>query len=170
MGQDRTVVLKFFAPKLMAKVVQSFDRTTTLIVSVCWGIVAFLAIAAIYTLMLSASARHAADDAMAAEPVLPKMVHNIMDIRNVQKVYERMQKRFPEIEFSVRGSNLMVASKDGARFRQWLMAMGYMDTISPEYHWSIQELCVGQCGSANQLMQAILAGDHITFEAPKSKQ
>jgi len=157
--------LKLFSPRMVAKAIQTFDRATTIVVSVCWGVAAFVMAAAVYTLMLSISVRHDADNALVAEPALPKVAHQPMDIRGAQKVFDRMQHRFSDINFSVRGKDLVVATTDGTKFHQWLMALSYVDTISPEFHWSISELCVGKCANV-ELMHAALTGDHVSFEAP----
>jgi hypothetical protein len=54
---------------------------------------------------------------------------------------------------------------NGSQFHEWLAAISYIDTISPELHWSFQEFCVGDCKNT-ELMHAILKGERISFEAP----
>jgi hypothetical protein len=166
MSVDSKFALKLLSPQMVIKAMQTFDRATTVVVSMCWGAAAFVMAAAIYTLMLSVSARHEADNALIAEPSLPKVIHQPMDIRGAQKVFDRMQRRFPDITFSVRGKDLLVASTDGTKFHQWLTALSYVDTISPEFHWSINEFCVGRCANM-EIMHAAMTGDHISFEVPE---
>ena len=159
--------LKLFSPKVMAKAVQTFDRATMVVVSTCWGAAGVMVAAAIYTLILSISARHAADNALIAEPNLPKIIHKPMDLRAGQKVYDHMQHRFSDINFTVHGQDILVSSTDGTKFRQWLTALSYMDTISPEFHWSITNLCVGKCPNT-ELMHAAVTGERISFENPQN--
>lgn len=167
MAMDSKLTFKLLSPRMMSKAMQTFDRATTVVVSACWGATAFIMAAAVYTLILSVSARHSADDALVAEPNLPKIIHKPMDIKSAQKVFDRMQHRFPDITFTVHGQDIVVASGDGGKFRQWLTALSYMDTISPEFHWSFQEFCVGRCTNM-ELMHAAVAGDRVSFEAPSA--
>ena len=168
MRLDSKLAVKIFSPKTMAKAMQTFDRATTVVVSVCWGAAAFMMAAAIYTLMLSVSTRHATDEALVAEPSLPKIIHKPIDLKSTQAVFERMQRRFPDISFSVQGQALVIDSADGAKFRQWLSALSYVDTIAPEFHWSLDDFCVGKCNHS-AVMHAKLMGDRITFEAADTK-
>ncbi|MDP9126781.1 MAG: hypothetical protein M3N08_00785 [Pseudomonadota bacterium] len=162
---DSKLLLKSLSPKMMSKAIAAFDRATVVVVSACWGAALAMMGIAVYTLVLSISARHATDTVMATEPTLPKVVHKPMDLKQIQAVFDRMGRRFPDITFSVHGQGLGVTSANGAKFHQWLTALSYVDTISPEYHWSIEEFCVGECVNA-ELMHAVLKGDRINFEAP----
>ncbi len=42
------------------------------------------------------------------------------------------------------------------------MALGYIDTISPQFHWGIQEFCVGNC-TVRDLMRVVLSGGKNFF-------
>jgi hypothetical protein len=169
MAFDTKLFLRTFSPKIMVKAVQSFDRATTVVVISCWGAALVAMIAAVYTLTLSVSAHHEVESALVAEPVLPKIVHKPMDIHGVQAMFDRMQHRFPEINFSVRAQDLAVTSMNGTYFHQWLSAISYIDTISPDLHWSFDEFCVGECKNS-ELMHAILKGERVSFEAPAANK
>ncbi|MDX2027110.1 MAG: hypothetical protein SFW62_00570 [Alphaproteobacteria bacterium] len=165
---DSRAFLKSLSPQMMAKAVQTFDRATTVVVSVCWAAALLMVVFAIYTLSLSVSTRREAEMATAVEPNIPKIAHKPMDPRSAQMVIDRMQRRFADINFALRGSNIMVSANDGGKFRQWLTALSYMDTVSPEFRWSIQDFCVGKC-TGNELMRTVLTGERITFEAQQPK-
>lgn len=166
MAFDTKLFLRSFSPKVVAKAAQSFDRATTVVVTSCWSAALVAVAAAIYTLMLSASAHHESDLAIAAEPVLPKVVQRPMDMHSVQTMFDRLQHRMPDVSFQVRGQNLAVTSMNGAAFHQWLTALTYIDIISPDVHWSFQEFCVGECKNS-ELMHAIIKGERLSFEAPE---
>ncbi len=166
MAGQQKFSFKLFSPHLVMKAMQTFDRATTLVVSVCWGVATFMVIAAVYTLMISISARHEADTALVVEPALPKISHQPMDPKGAQKVFDRMQHRFSDINFSLRGKDLLVASGDGTKFHQWLMALRICRYhFSRRFHWTINEFCVGKCANM-ELMHASLTGDHVNFETP----
>lgn len=167
MAFDTQLLVKVLSPKVASKAVQTFDRATTIVVGVCWGAAVFMMALAIYTTMMSVSARKAAENAIVNDPVLPKIVHKNIESKSAQQMVERLQRRYPEVIFSL-GNNqsLTITAVDGGKFRQWLTALSYIDTISPEYHWSLTTFCVGKC-PGNELMRAVLSGERISFEAPQ---
>ena len=161
------LLLKVMSPKIMAKAIASFDRATTIVVGTCWAGALLMVGFALYTLTMAAHAKQMLETALVAEPTLPRILHTNAEARDVQSIVDRLQHLYPEISFSFR-NNLAVSGPDGKNFRQWLSAIDYADTISPQYHWTIQELCVGKC-SSRDLMHAYLVGDKISFEKPQTK-
>jgi hypothetical protein len=160
------IPLKALSPVLVSKAMATFDKATMIVVGVCWGGALMMMAFALYTVSMTVSARHATDAALIAEPSLPKIVRTNMDVRTAQIMLERLQKHYPDINFALQPNQVLkVSTNDGAKFHQWLTALSYIDTIAPEWHWSIQEFCVGKC-SGNDLMRAMLTGEHISFEAP----
>jgi len=158
--------IKSFSPKIANKALQTFDRSTTVVVGACWAAALLMMIFAIYTVSLSVSARRAAETALVAEPNLPKIGHESIDPRVAQMMVDRLRRRYPEVVFNLQGNqNLTVTAIDGSKFRQWLTALSYIDTISPEYHWSLSQFCVGKC-PGNEIMRAVLSGERISFESP----
>jgi hypothetical protein len=166
MNFDSKILLKAISPKLMTKAVQAFDRSTTIVVGACWAAALLMIGFALYTLHLSVATKLAAESALVAEPNLPQIVHKQIEPREAQVLVDRLQHLYPDISFAFRNNLLAVVATDGSKFRQWLMALGYIDTISPQFHWGIQEFCVGNCGS-HDLMKVVLSGEKISFEKPQ---
>ncbi|HEU0117820.1 MAG TPA: hypothetical protein VFR09_04230 [Alphaproteobacteria bacterium] len=166
MSLDPQIIMKSLSPKLISKALASFDRAMTVVVGTCWGAALLMMAFAVYTMSLSVSARHAADDAAAAEPNLPQIVHKPIEQRGEQIMVERLQHGFPGITFTLQAQALTVTAVEASKFREWLTALSYIDTISPEYHWTIQQFCVGKCHN-NEMMHAVLTGEKISFEAPQ---
>lgn len=158
---------KMFSPRLMARALQTFDKATMVIVSACWGGTILLMLFALYTLNLSVTAKRNAIEAAAAEPSLPRIVTRPPEQKEIKPIVERLQKRFPDIGFTLNNDQtLQVTALDGSRFRTWLTVLSYIDTVSPQYRWSIKEFCVGaQCGATTP-MKAILGAEKITFSPP----
>jgi hypothetical protein len=160
-------LIKSLSPKFVTKAVQTFDRATTIVVGACWIAAVLMMAFALYAVTFSASTRRAAETAAAAEPVLPKIVKKPMDAHDAKPLLDRLQHRYPGITFSLgRDQELLVAATDGAKFREWLTVIGYIDTISPKYRWTMKEFCVGKCGSST-IMHAVLSGEKVSFETPK---
>jgi hypothetical protein len=167
MSLDPQLLIKSFSPRIASKALQTFDRATTIVVGACWGAAVLMMVFAIYTTTLSVSAKRAEDAALVAEPSLPKIVRQGIDARAAQIMVERLQRRYPDVTFNLANNqNITVTALEGSKFRQWLTALSYIDTISPEYHWSISSFCVGKC-QGNDLMRAVLTGERISFEAPQ---
>jgi hypothetical protein len=162
-----TILLRVLSPRLAVKAMQAFDRATIVVVGTCWLAAGFILAVAIWTIFASASARRAADEAQVKEPLLPKIVRSAIDGKNTQILVDRMQHRYPTVNFSAQSNHLRISSTDGTKFRDWLMAVSYIDTIAPEYHWTIQDFCVGKC--KGDIMSAVLVAEKITFTAPDDK-
>ncbi len=163
---DTKIILKVFAPRMVTKAVQAFDRATAVVIAVSWASAVVVLAFALYTLNLSVSEKRAAEQAAAIEPKLPRIIRKGLDPREAQSLQSELQRQFPGLTFSLQsGQHLVVSSGDGGQFREWLSAISYIDTVSPQYHWVLQEFCVGKCG-ARELMKAELAGERISFAAP----
>ena len=160
------LLLKALSPKMIAAASAAFDRATLVIVAVCWAAALLMTVFALYTVHLSLIAKDTAAAALATEPVLPRQVTKVIEAREIQPMIDRLQHIYPDIAFSFR-NNLTVSAVDGSKFHEWLTALGYIDTISPQYHWVLQEFCVGKC-SGRELMRAVLTGEKVSFEAPQS--
>lgn len=158
---------KMFAPAMLGKAIQSFDKATMLIVSACWGGAIVVMLFALYTISLSVTAKKQALEAAAMEPSLPRMVTRPPEAAEIKPIVERMQKRFSDITFTL-GSDqtLTVTAVEGSKFRTWLTVLSYIDTVSPQYRWQIKEFCVGGICPSSIPMKAVLTAQKITFSVP----
>ncbi|HAX91746.1 MAG TPA: hypothetical protein DCY07_06020 [Rhodospirillaceae bacterium] len=161
---------KLLSPRLLNKVIQTFDKGTMVIVASSWGVAVLLMSFALYTVHLSVTARRSAIEAAAQEPALPKLVARPPESKELMPIVERMKKRFPDITFNVSGDqSLTVSANEGPKFRTWLGVLSYIDTVSPQYRWQIKEFCVGMQCSAAMPMRAILIAQKITFTTTAAK-
>lgn len=164
MVDAKALLARILSPRMLARAVRAFDRGTVVIIASSWGGVVFLMLFALYTLNLSAQAKVQVALALAKEPSLPQMVSRPPDIKEMGDVLDRLQKRFPEISFTLAPDrSFIVAANEGAKFRPWLTALSYIDTAYPKIRWRIKELCVGSKCSSNMPMRAVLAPEKITF-------
>ena len=169
MAFDQRLLLKALSPKIVSKALQSFDRSTTVVVGSCWAVALLMMFLAIYAVSSSASSKRAAEAALAIEPSLPKVARNPIDPHAAQILVDRLKHRFPGITFGLQNDqSLKVNSNDASKFRDWLTALSYIETIAPEYNWSLQTLCVGKC--KGDVMNAALKAEKITFSAPDNDQ
>ena len=161
---------KLLSPRVLHKVVQTFDKGTMVIVASSWGVAVLLMSFALYTVHLSVTARRSAIEAAAQEPVLPKLVARPPEAKEIQPIVDRIKKRFPDITFSVAGDqSLTISTTDGQKFRTWLGVLSYIDTVSPQYRWQIKDFCVGMTCPASTPMRAVLAAQKITFSTAAKK-
>lgn len=155
---------KMMSPGLVARALQTFDKGTIVIVSVSWGAALVIVLFALYTLNASVAAKRQMIDAAAGEPSLPRMSTRAPEVKEIKPLVDRLQKRFPDINFSLgTDRSLTVSATDGSRFRIWLTVLSYIDTISPQYRWQMKDFCVGvQCANSVP-MRAILTAQKISF-------
>ncbi len=167
---DMAALIKAFSPKVLARALRKFDSSLMVIVGVCWGGAIVLMLMAMYTVHLSVGAKRDLIQAMASEPSLPKMEMTQPNVREMEPLIQRLQKRHPELVFVLgRDSSLTITANEPSKFRLWLTILSYVDTMSPQYRWQIQEICVGNfCGSSVP-MRAILTPKKISFSAPKQQ-
>ena len=157
---------KAFSPRIMARAMRAFDRATMVVVMTCWGGALLVMMFALYTLVLSVNAKRETLEAAAREPSLPRIVKSAPEMAEMKTLSERLQKRFPDIKFNLSRENVLtVSASDVNNFRQWLTVLSYVDTFSPQHHWTIKEFCVGsRCDRATP-MKAILSAEKISFSA-----
>lgn len=161
---------KILNPVLIGRLMRTFDQATTVIVSVSWGGALLILLFALYTVNLSVTAKRQVYEAAAKEPSLPSIVSRKPEGAEMAPILERLQKRFPDIGFSLANDQaLTVSASDGARFRTWLTVLSYIDTISPQFRWQMKEFCVGVQCKATTPMRAILMPQKITFSMPKKE-
>ena len=164
---DPKLFIKILSPKVAAKAVQSFDRATTVVVGACWGAAILMMAFAVYTTMISVSTKRQAENAEIAEPILPKIVRKGIEPRVAQGLVDRLKRLYPDLTFALANNQVLtVTAIDGSKFRQWLTALSYIDAISPQYHWTMTQFCVGKC-TGNEIMRANLTGEQIALEAPQ---
>lgn len=161
---------RMLAPRLIARVVQSFDKATVVIVGSCWGATLLIIIFALYALNLSVQAKKSVVEAAAQEPFLPKIVAKSPNAAEIGVIIERMKSRFPDITFALANDqSLTVSAIEGAKFRTWLTVLSYIDTISPQYRWKIKDFCVGMKCPVATPMKATLVAQKITFSVPDAQ-
>ncbi len=158
------IFLKALSPKVAMKVLESFDRVTALIVGACWAGTALMIGFTVYTVNLTFTAKRTADSALIAEPILPKIVHKKVEAHDVQALVDRFQHRYPNLSITFKGS-LAITASDGSKFHDWLNVLSYLDAVSPQIRWNLDEFCVGKCG--NDLMLAVMSGEKVSFEKPQ---
>jgi len=170
MKRDFTFYARIFRPALISKAMQTFDKATMVIVSMSWGGAVLLMLFALYTVNLSVTAKREVFEAAAMEPSLPRIITRKPEAAEITPLMDRMQKRFPDIAFSLSNDqSLTVSAVDGAKFRTWLTVLSYIDTISPQYRWQMKDFCVGVQCKASSPMRAVLTAQKITFAAPQGK-
>ncbi|MER2519664.1 MAG: hypothetical protein ABTQ34_03130 [Bdellovibrionales bacterium] len=164
---DAKLILKAMTPKIVAKVITAFDRSTLLLSGATWLVMIVTMSLTIYTMHMAIAARRDATKEMVAEPHLPKTIRSNIDAKEIQALIDRLKRLYPGLEFTqTAGKTLTIATNDGSKFREWLTALSYIDSVTPQFHWSLYELCAGKCGGKD-LMRAALSGEKISYEAPK---
>lgn len=167
MKTDSGLFKKALNPRFINRAIASFDRATVVIVSASWGGAILFMLFALYALNLSATSKQQVVTAAATEPGVPQITARPPEVKELQPIVDRLQRRFPDISFALTpDKSLAVTATDGSKFRLWLTVLSYIDTISPQYRWKIKEFCAGLRCNASIPMKAILTAERISFTAP----
>jgi hypothetical protein len=166
----KAVFLRSLSPALVVKALQTFDRLTLLILSICWATTLTVMIFALYTVSLSIGAQREAEEALATEPTLPTILRTPLGAKEVQPMVDRLQRRYPEVGVKWENGVLSLSGANGSSYHQWLTAIGQIDTIYPQFHWNIKSLCVGTLCGGQSIMSVEMAGEKVAFQAPQAKQ
>lgn len=165
-----SLLIKIVTPRLIAKALMTLDKSTAIVVGVCWGVALVTLVAALLAVHASVDAKKQADAAIVAAPVLPQEVKSKINVKEGRDIVARLQHQFPDIKFDLDGTPaVIIKSDDGAQFHEWVNALAYLDTLSPEYQWRLRSLCVGKCLGAD-LMKAEVTGERVVFNLPPPKQ
>jgi hypothetical protein len=170
MKPKTSLLLKSLRPTILTQAIQTFDRLTLLIISICWAATLVIMAFALYTVNLSLHVQKDVEAVLATEPTLPRINRSPVVVRDSQVMVERLQRRYPEIVIKWEKDVLSLMGANGGSYRQWLNAIGQVDTLNPQFHWKIQRLCVGSfCGNPN-IMNLELTGEKVTLEMPQKDQ
>jgi hypothetical protein len=164
---NHKVLLKVFSPAMLARAARSFDRHALMIIGASWAATIVVMFFALYTINLSVEAKKEAEAAIATEPSLPIINHLPVGGRDLQVMIDRLQRRYPEVSITWQNNTLSIAGVNGGVYHQWLMAIGQVDTLYPQFHWKIKGLCVGKVCGGQHIMTVDLVGDRIAFEMPQ---
>ncbi len=166
MAGEIKAITKALTARMVARAIASFDRSITVVVAVSWGAAIIMLFISLYTLSLTSSGKRAMIEAMAAEPILPQVVRTPITNDELVALVDKLKKRFPDIKIELLpGTGIYVRSTDGTQFRQWMVALSYIDIMAPQFNWTLKDMCVGNSCSPD-LMRATLSGEKVTFSAP----
>ena len=91
----------------------------------------------------------------------------------MQSIVDALQRQFPDIKIDLKpgqGQALTIKSDEGAKFHQWITALSYVDTMAPQFRWTLREFCTGACGNGQGLMVAVLSGQKIVMAVPPPRE
>ncbi|MDD3370820.1 MAG: hypothetical protein PHE27_03220 [Alphaproteobacteria bacterium] len=163
---DAKIPFRVFSPSRIARAVSAFDKSTTMIVGTCWLAALVMMILAIVSVHAAVDYKKEAATASSVNPVLPTIKKVSIPPHELQKVVERLQKQFPDIKIDLRApSGINVRTNDGNQFHQWITALNYVDTMAPEYRWTLKDFCTGSC-SNGFLMSAGVYGQKTIIAMP----
>jgi len=166
---NQNLLTRVLSTRVLAKAILTFDRATAIVVGSCWAAALLVMFMALHEVHSAATARREAQEALAAEPVLPTITTGVVNAREGQAILDRLQHQFPELKITWENNQtLSIRTMEGSRFHQWVTAISYVDAMAPQIHWSLQEFCVGHCDS--DLMRATLTGQKISFALPHRAQ
>lgn len=154
--------------RFILKAFETFDQKTRTIVLSCWLIALLALFLALYTVGAAVEAKRMLASASVGEPALPILVTKTLTPDEIKPVAERLQKLFPGITAQTgKNATLVITAGNSALFRDWLISMGYLETLVPQSRWRIIEFCVGGACGGSSLMKAVLTVEKNSFVAPQ---
>jgi hypothetical protein len=157
--------LKVLSPRLATKALSVLDQSTAVVVSLAWLAALITLIMAMFAVHGAVSAKKEAAAAIVAEPVLPVASTTGLSLQEGQAILDRLQHQFPDLKIEMDSSRAFnIKTEDGSKFHQFTTALSYIDTMAPQYRWTLRDFCVGHCGQ--DLMRAAVTGQKVTFQLP----
>ncbi|MDD3030097.1 MAG: hypothetical protein PHS57_07450 [Alphaproteobacteria bacterium] len=167
MSVSPNFLIRVFSPRVVYMAIKSFDRSTAVIIGLAWAVACLMLFFASLSIRGVVDSKREALLALAQEPVLPKITTAPIRLNNIEPILSRLKRQFPEINIDQReGKFLTLRSNDGALFHQWISALSYIDSMTPEIRWDLREFCVGACGGGGGLMSATLVGREVSISLP----
>jgi hypothetical protein len=165
MRPSARLALNVLSPRIVVKATALLDRSTVVVVSTCWVAALVTLIFAVLSVHNAIVAKKEAATAIVAEPILPVAKTVAIDARDSQAIVERLQHQFPDLKIEVDSTQaITLRSDDGTKFHQWITALSYIDTLTPQFRWTVRDFCVGHCTS--NLMKAVVTGQKVSFALP----
>ena len=168
MAVDKKLLIKVFSPRIVAKALVTLDKSMMVVVGFSWLAALVMMLVAIHAVNSAVDAKRDVAAAIVAEPVLPQTTMTGISSHEIQVVLERLQHQFPDVKIET-GPNDTIAIKsvDGSKFHQWVMALGYIDIMTPQLRWTLTDFCVGTCSNSD-LMRATVSGQKMVFSLPQT--
>ncbi len=164
---DPKRIVRFLSPRVVARALNALDRSTAIVISASWTAAMVMVILAVFAVRGAVYSQREAADASAIEPDLPIVTNTPISQQEMQSIVERLERQFPDIRFDARQKQtLVVKTDDGLKFHQWITALSYIDTMAPQFRWTMREFCTGICGSGQGIMSAVLTGQKVVLSMP----
>ena len=169
MKTDLSFIRQTLNPKVSFQALRTFDKAITIIVSVSWTAALLVVLLAIYATHGALTFKRDQEKLLATEPALPQVTRNAPSKKELEALTDRLKKSFSGFNIELdRDQRLFIRNNDPALFRQWLVLISYVDTISQDLRWNLQEFCVGQQCPGNSIMSAMLGAEKIGFAEPET--
>lgn len=166
MKLDAKLLLRAFSPTRVVQAFNTLDKSMSVIVSTCWIAAFSTMILAIIAVRGAAAYKKEAASALAIDPVMPAISMSAPGAREIDSIVSKLQRQFPDIKItSKHGLAVEIRSNEGLQFHQWITAISYLDTMAPQYRWTIRDFCTGVC-PGQMLMNAVLTGQKINMSLP----
>lgn len=159
-----------FSAEHLVKAMRTLDRTAVVMISVTWVCALIIMGIALYTVNANRHAALQVEESAAIEPIVPTVHRALLPRAQLEQYAGRLRNQFSKVNFNAMSDNsLEVISADAGAFRDWMLALSYLDTIAPQVRWTVRELCVGnECGTG-AVMRAYVIGEKATFRLPAVK-
>jgi hypothetical protein len=163
------LLIRSLSPRLVSKALNALDSSTAIVISACWAAAFVMVILAVFAVRGAVSSQRESAEARAIEPNLPVIKSEPISSRDTQDIVGRLERQFPDIKFDAKqGQALVIKTDDGSKFHQWITALSYIDTMAPQFRWTLREFCTGaSCGSGQGIMNAVLTGQKMVLSMPR---
>ena len=154
-----------FSFSTMLRDLQSLGQNHMTIMAISWGVALIMVCLATYTAHLSVESRQDTNRLQSVPSVLPRLDVEVVDLAKAVTLHHQLVQRYPDIQIADLEGNIVISSNDATKFREWVEAIDYMDTLQADWRWSLPEFCVGQC-TGKELMYAVVHAEAVSFSNP----
>lgn len=164
MTYETSKVRKLMRWRFLMKAVGSFDQKTQAIVLSCWGAAILSLFLALYTVNAAVQAKHELATALSKEPAVPVLVSKDLVTEEISPIADQLKMLFQGLIVQPgHNGSLLVASSNGADFREWLTSLGYLEVLNSQARWRLIDFCVGASCGGSMLMKADLQAQKNSF-------
>lgn len=161
---------RMFSGATLDRALRSFDKATALIVATVWTSAAVIIILATFAVFGAVKSKQEMTKLLVDEPAQLKIEFSPASSKDLQPLLDRIKKRYPDLKLELaKDGSMTIFSENPEHFRQWIFALNYIDSISPQFRWSIRTLCVGTQCSMKMIMHAALRAEKVNFVVPDSE-
>ncbi len=128
----------------LEKLPQNAGQTMLIMAGISWSIAGAVGLFTAVQLQQITELRTAVEEAQALKPIVPKMINQAANAKQVADFVEDAKKIYNGLDIKASGASITISAKNTNAYGQFREALGHVQTGGSGWRIEIDKLCVGR--------------------------